>query len=209
MWCLKNRETRSDHCARILRRWKADDSRSAAGGDELFWHWVSYPPRRSRACEASGYSGDMRCQFGGDNLGVAVERQNGQRLGDASSPRLDGKRAAGGMCRGRSGDGDRIGGDFCYNTRPMKRIVMMIALFGASARRPTASSPSRSRTALGFGICADIFRDPLVPFRLMCYNVGSYKPIAVLVERQCRQILRRHFGVAVVVFKDGNATVLH
>ena len=39
------------------------------------------------------------------------------------------------MCRGRSGDGDRIGGDFCYNTRPMKRIVMMIALFGAAVAR--------------------------------------------------------------------------
>ena len=41
--------------------------RMSAGGDELFWHWVL----------------DMRCQFGGDNLGVAVEGRNGQRPGDA------------------------------------------------------------------------------------------------------------------------------
>ena len=44
--------------------------RMSAGGDELFWHWVS----------------DTRCQFGGDNLGVAVEEQNGQRTGDAPEP---------------------------------------------------------------------------------------------------------------------------
>ena len=44
--------------------------RMSSGGDELFWHWVS----------------DTRCQFGGDNLGVAVEEQNGQRPGDASEP---------------------------------------------------------------------------------------------------------------------------
>ena len=45
----------------------------SAGGDELFWHWVS----------------DMRCQFGGDNLGVAVEEQNGQRPGKPSHHRWD------------------------------------------------------------------------------------------------------------------------
>ena len=43
----------------------------SAGGDELFWHWVS----------------DARCQFVGDHLGVAVEEQNGQRPGEA--PRWD------------------------------------------------------------------------------------------------------------------------
>ena len=42
----------------------------SAGGDELFWHWVS----------------DTARQVGGDNLGVAVEEQNGQRPGDASEP---------------------------------------------------------------------------------------------------------------------------
>ena len=66
----------------------------SAGGDGLFWHWVSYPPRRSRACEAIGYSGDTRCQFGGDNLGVAAEGQNGQRTGDY--PRTPMGRQAGG-----------------------------------------------------------------------------------------------------------------
>ena len=48
----------------------------SAGGDELFWHWVS----------------DTRCQFGGDNLGVAVEEQNGQRPGDVPEPPMDSKR---------------------------------------------------------------------------------------------------------------------
>ena len=38
--------------------------------DELFWRWVS----------------GTRCQFGGDNLGVVVEEQNGQRTGDAPAP---------------------------------------------------------------------------------------------------------------------------
>ena len=43
-------------------------------------------------------------------------------------------------CRGRQvecaagggGNGDRIGGDFCYNTRPMKRVVIMVAMLGAA-----------------------------------------------------------------------------
>ena len=34
----------------------------SAGGDELVWRAVS----------------DMRCQFGGDNLGVAVEERDGR-----------------------------------------------------------------------------------------------------------------------------------
>ena len=57
------------------------------------------------------------------DLGVAVEEQNGQRPGDAPEPPMgqqadDNKkwlvclpRAVGEMCRGRSGDGDRIGGE--------------------------------------------------------------------------------------------------
>ena len=44
--------------------------RISAGGDEMLWNRVS----------------DTRCQFGGDNLGVAVEEQNGQRPGDAPEP---------------------------------------------------------------------------------------------------------------------------
>ena len=77
---------------RVYKKWSGGMRRAttlcimSAGGDELFWHWVSYPPRRSRACEASGYSGDTRCQFGGDDLGVAVEEQNGQRPEDAPAP---------------------------------------------------------------------------------------------------------------------------
>ena len=51
-------------------RWDTTFCRMSAGRDELFWHWVS----------------DTRCQFGGDNLGVAVEEQNGQRPGDALEP---------------------------------------------------------------------------------------------------------------------------
>ena len=43
------------------------------GGDVLFWHWVS----------------GTRCQFGGDNLGLAVEEQDGQRTGDAPEPPKD------------------------------------------------------------------------------------------------------------------------
>ena len=44
--------------------------RGMLAGTGLFWHRVS----------------DTRCQFGGDNLGVAVEGQNGQRPGDAPEP---------------------------------------------------------------------------------------------------------------------------
>ena len=68
----------------------------SVGGDELFWHWVS----------------DMRCQFGGDNLGVAVEEQDGQRPGDA--PRTPDWMASGRQVKcaaGGGGDGDRIGGE--------------------------------------------------------------------------------------------------
>ena len=53
-----------------------DDNPRNVGWDELFWRWVS----------------DMRCQFGGDNLGVAVEEQDGQRPGDAPEPPMDSKR---------------------------------------------------------------------------------------------------------------------
>ena len=42
---------------------------------------------------------------------------------------------------------------------------------------------------------------PLRGFRGIWYNASSNKPMAVLVERQRRQILRRHFGVAVVVLR--------
>ena len=42
----------------------------SAGGDELFWREVF----------------DTSRQFGGDNLGVVVEEQNGQRPGDAPEP---------------------------------------------------------------------------------------------------------------------------
>ena len=72
--------------------------RMSTGGDELFWHWVS----------------DTRCQFGGDDIGVAVEGQNGERTGDAPEPPMGQQaddnnewwwacllRAAGEMCRGR------------------------------------------------------------------------------------------------------------
>ena len=62
-----------------------DDIPRNVAWDELFWHWVS----------------DTRCQFGGGDFGMAVEEQDGQRTGDAPEPRLDGKRAAGEMRRGR------------------------------------------------------------------------------------------------------------
>ena len=42
----------------------------SAGGDELFWRAVS----------------DTSRQFGGDNLGVAVEEQDGQGPGEAPEP---------------------------------------------------------------------------------------------------------------------------
>ena len=49
--------------------------------------------RRVRmSCFGTGYR--TRCQFGGDNFGVAVKGQNGQRPRDAPAPRLGGKRAA-------------------------------------------------------------------------------------------------------------------
>ena len=52
----------------------------SAGGDGLFWHWVS----------------DMRCQFGGDKLGMAVEGQDGQRPADWMASGRQVKCAAGG-----------------------------------------------------------------------------------------------------------------
>ena len=64
----------------------------AAGGDELVWRAVS----------------DTARQFGGDNLGVAFEEQNGQRTGDAPNPRLDDKltpRASAGMVTASAGSG--------------------------------------------------------------------------------------------------------
>ena len=59
--------------------------RMSAGGDELVWRAVS----------------DTARQAGGDNLGVAVEEQNGQRPGDAPNPRWGGKWAGVEMRRGR------------------------------------------------------------------------------------------------------------
>ena len=41
---------------------------------------------------SAGGRGDTRCKFGGDNLGVAVEEQNGQRPGEPPHPRWDSKR---------------------------------------------------------------------------------------------------------------------
>ena len=70
--------------------------RMSAGGDELFWHWVS----------------DTRCQFGGDNLGVAVEEQDGQRPGDvpespigSSGRRVNVPQAEAGMMAASGGSG--------------------------------------------------------------------------------------------------------
>ena len=66
----------SESETRVYKKWSDGVRRAttfcrmSAGGDELFWHWVS----------------DTRCQFGGDDLGVAVEEQNGQRPGDAPAP---------------------------------------------------------------------------------------------------------------------------
>ena len=79
----------SESETRVYKKWSGGVRRAttlcimSTGGDEMFWRWVS----------------GARCQFGGDNLGVAVEEQNGQRTG--ANPRLDGKRAAGEMCRGQ------------------------------------------------------------------------------------------------------------
>ena len=44
---------------------------------------------------------------------------------------------------------------------------------------------------------------PLHGFRRIWYNVRSYKPMAVLAERQCRQILRRHRKVLPQLFYKG------
>ena len=43
------------------------DIRGMSAGSGLFWRWVA----------------DTRCQFGGGDLGVAVEEQDGQGMGDA------------------------------------------------------------------------------------------------------------------------------
>ena len=62
----------SESETRVYKKWSGGMRRAttlcimSAGGDELFWHWVSYPPRRSRACEASGYSGDTPRQLHGN-----------------------------------------------------------------------------------------------------------------------------------------------
>ena len=56
--------------------------------------------------------GGTRCQFGGDNLGVAVEEQNGQRTGEC--PRTPDWMASGRQVKcaaGGGGDGGRIGGE--------------------------------------------------------------------------------------------------
>ena len=68
----------------------------SAGGDELFWRAVS----------------DTSRQFGGDDLGVAVEEQNGQRTGDY--PRIPDWMASGWRVKcaaGVGGENDRIGGE--------------------------------------------------------------------------------------------------
>ena len=96
--CLLDAETR------VYKKWSGGVRRAttlcimSAGGDELFWRAVS----------------DTSRQFGGDDLGVAVEERSGQRPGDALEPPMgqqadDSKewwwaglpRAAGEMCRGR------------------------------------------------------------------------------------------------------------
>ena len=56
----------SESETRVYKKWSGGVRRAttlcimSTGGDEMFWHWVS----------------GTRCQFGGDNLGVAVEEQN-------------------------------------------------------------------------------------------------------------------------------------
>ena len=68
--CLWDAETR------VYKKWSGGVRRAttlcrmSAGGDELFWRWVS----------------DTSRQFGGEDLGVAVEERNGQRTGDAPEP---------------------------------------------------------------------------------------------------------------------------
>ena len=67
----------------------------SAGGDELFWRVVA----------------DPRCQFGGDNLGVAVEEQTGQRPGNAPKPPMGRPSGREVKCAaGVGGDGGRIDG---------------------------------------------------------------------------------------------------
>ena len=66
----------SESETRVYKKWSGEVRRVTtlcimlAGEDELVWRAVS----------------DTSCQFGGDNLGVAVEGQNGQRPGDAPAP---------------------------------------------------------------------------------------------------------------------------
>ena len=61
---------------RVYKKWSGGVRRAttfcrmSAGGDELVWRAVS----------------DTSRQIGGDNLGVAVEEQNGQRTGVAPEP---------------------------------------------------------------------------------------------------------------------------
>ena len=70
--CLLDAETR------VYEKWSdgvrqtTTFCRMSAGGDELVWRAVS----------------DTSRQFGGDNLGVAVEGQNGQRPGDVPEPQI-------------------------------------------------------------------------------------------------------------------------
>ena len=71
-WIVGRAERISRHFAECLEGAEeclaaAPTFRGMSAGSGLFCHWVS----------------DTRCQFGGDDLGVAVEGQNGQRLGDA------------------------------------------------------------------------------------------------------------------------------
>ena len=71
-----------------------DDTSRNVGWDELFWHWVS----------------DTRCQFGGDNLGLAVEEQNGEMTTTGECPRTPDWAASGRQVKcaaGGVGDGDR------------------------------------------------------------------------------------------------------
>ena len=70
LWnCLRNGDI-SRYVVGRGRGAAVDDIPRNVAWDELVWRWVS----------------DTRCQFGGEDLGVAVERQNGQRPGDALEP---------------------------------------------------------------------------------------------------------------------------